>query len=332
MSDIIVTGSVANDYIMGFPGDFREHILPDKIDVLSVSFLVDSLRREPGGCAANIGFNLAMLGEHPRVMATVGLDWAPDRRRLEAMGVDCSLVRAVEDAHTSSFFVSTDDGNRQIANFYVGAMGRATDLSLHDLSAEEIARIGAVIISPNAPEAMVKLVQECRDLKLPYVYDPSQQIVRLSGEQLRDGIDGCRLLIANEYEAELIRDKTGMGETELRAAAGILIITHGENGSVIWENGDHHEVPIVATEEACDPTGVGDAYRAGVLIGLLRDIEWPVAGRVGALCATYALESLGTQNHPFSTQDFLSRYTQHFGPAPAALTELFARRSAAASA
>ena len=329
MSDVIVTGSVANDYIMGFPGDFREHILPDKIDVLSVSFLVDSLRREPGGCAANIGFNLALLGEHPRVMATVGLDWAPDRARLEALGVDCSLVRAVEEVHTSSFFVSTDEGNRQIASFYVGAMGRATELSLHDLDAEARARIGAVIIAPNAPEAMVQLVHECRDLKLPTVYDPSQQIIRLSGEQLRDGIVGCDLLIANEYEAELIRDKTGMDEDALREAAGILIVTRGEKGSVIWENGTRHEIPVVPAEIERDPTGVGDAYRAGVLVGMLRDVPWPVAGRIGALCATACLESLGTQNHVFAAPDFVALYEQHFGPAPDALGDLLARRARA---
>ncbi len=328
MSHVLVTGSVANDFIMGFPGDFREHILPDKIEVLSVSFLVDSLRREPGGCAANIGFNLALLGERPRVMATVGADWAPDRARLEAFGVDCSLVHSMAEEHTASFFVSTDQGNRQIASFYIGAMGGATDLSLHDLSAADRAEIGSVIIAPNAPEAMDKLVRECIALKLPYVYDPSQQIVRLDGDALRAGIEGCRLLIANEYEAELIRDKTGMGEADLRDTVETLIITHGEQGSIIVHDGVSHAVPVVPADVEADPTGVGDAYRAGVLVGLQHDIPWPVAGRVGALCATYCLESLGTQNHAFDAASFLERYAAHFGPAPAALADLLVRRNA----
>ncbi len=330
MSGVIVTGSIANDYIMAFPGDFTEHILPDKLDVLSVSFLVDSLRREPGGCAVNIAYNLALLGDRPAVMATVGEDWAEDRTRLEAAGVDTRHVRAVDGVHTASFFVSTDRHNRQIASFYVGAMGHAGELSLSDVVGGPPGPGDArplVVISPNAPEAMVRLVEDCKALGLPYVYDPSQQIVRLSGADLRAGIDGSLVTIANEYEFELIRDKTGLDAEAIRARTGTLVVTHGDKGSQIWSNGTMTAVGIVPPAAEVDPTGVGDAYRAGVVLGLLHDLPWPVAGRVGALCATYALEALGTQRHAFTPDAFAARYAAHFGPVPPALQALLARRA-----
>jgi len=310
---IIVTGSVAYDYIMSFPGDFSEHILPDKIDVLSVSFLVDSLRREPGGCAANIAYNLALLGEDPHVMATVGADFSYDRERLEQHGVNMSLTKTMMDESTSSFFVSTDRHNRQIASFYVGAMGAATRLSFHDLDA---ASIELAIIAPNAPEAMVKYARECRDLNIPYIYDPSQQIVRLSSAELIAGIESCKCFVANEYEFELVHEKTGLTEDAIVGMTDVVVITHGEKGSVIRADGETHAIPVVQTEQERDPTGIGDAYRSGIIFGLLHDLPWPVAGRAGALAATYALESLGTQAHHFTIPSFTKRYAEHFGEVP----------------
>jgi adenosine kinase len=309
---ILVTGSIAYDTIMAFPGRFSDHILPDKIDILSVSFLVDSHRREPGGCAANIAYNLALLGERPAVMATVGRDFEPDRERLARHGVDTSLIRTV-DADTASFYVSTDEANCQIASFYVGAMGRADDLSFHDIEHD---LVSAVIISPNAPSAMERYVRECRDLGLPYIYDPSQQIVRLDAAALVEGIEGSSILIANEYEFELIRSKTKLDVDELVAMAGTLIITRSEHGSVIRSPDSVHIIPIAPPSVVVDPTGVGDAYRAGVLFGMLHELSWPVAGRVGALAATHALEAMGTQRHHFSPESFLSRYATAFGPPP----------------
>ncbi|MCB0215068.1 MAG: carbohydrate kinase family protein [Caldilineae bacterium] len=319
---IIITGSVAYDYIMSFPGDFSEHILPDKIDVLSVSFLVDSLRREPGGCAANIAYNLALLGECPHVMATVGADFAYDHERLEQHGVDMSLTRVLPDESTSSFFVSTDRKNRQIASFYVGAMGSATQLSFHDLDA---ASIELAVIAPNAPEAMVKYVQECRDLEIPYVYDPSQQIVRLSGEALVAGIEGCTCFVANEYEFELVHEKTGLTEDAIVGMTDVVVITHGEKGSVIRAGGETHVIPAVPATRQVDPTGIGDAYRSGIMFGLLHGLPWPVAGRAGALAATYALESLGTQAHRYTIPSFTKRYAEHFGDIPDALVDALNR-------
>ncbi len=320
----LVTGSIANDYLMSFPGHFSEHILPERIDVLSVSFLVDSLRREPGGCAANIAYNLALLGERPLVMATVGTDFEPDRARLAAAGVDTRFIRAIPGESTASFFVSTDLDNRQIASFYIGAMGHAAGQSLHDLAGEEVA---LVVISPNAPDAMLKLVAECKALGRPYVYDPSQQIVRLDGSSLREGIEGARCFVANTYEMELIHEKTGLDEAAIRGLCPVVVVTHGEQGSVIHAEGARHDIPIAAPRQVVDPTGVGDAYRTAIVHGLVHGLPWDIAGRVGALCATYALESLGTQAHRFTIDQFLARYAEQFGPVPAPLSRHLQRPS-----
>lgn len=321
---IIVTGSIAYDTIMSFPGRFSDHILPDKIDILSVSFLVDSHRREPGGCAANIAYSLALLGERPLVMATVGADFETDRLRLEAHGVDTSMIRTV-DVDTANFYVSTDQANCQIASFYVGAMGAADSLSFLDVPVDNVA---AVIIAPNAPAAMERYVRECREIGLPYVYDPSQQIVRLDGPALLEGIEGSQILIANEYEFELIRSKTGLTIEDAVALAGTLIITRGEHGSVVRTRVESHVIPAVPPVAAVDPTGVGDAYRSGVLFGMLHGLTWPVAGRVGALAATYAIEVMGTQRHQFTPASFLTRYDGAFGTPPPELAALLAAGAA----
>lgn len=323
MSRILVNGSVAYDYLMTFPGRFGDHLLPDKLDVLSVSFLVDSLRREPGGCATNIAYNLALLGERPTVVATVGQDFA-DRERLEAAGVDLGGLVTYPDEFTASFFVSTDERNCQLASFYVGAMGRAAELSLRGLAAPG----DVAVIAPNSPDAMERAVAECKAMGVAYVYDPSQQIVRLTAEALRAGIEGARLLVANEYEQALIEEKTGLGLDDLRPLVPTLVITHGEHGSRIYDDGTVHDIPIAPAARALDPTGVGDAYRAGLLLGLTRGVPWPVAGRAGALAATYALESVGTQRHAFTPDAFLARYASTFGPPPDALSALLRRRPA----
>jgi len=320
MNRILVTGSVAYDYLMTFPGLFGDHLLTDKLDVLSVSFLVDSLRREPGGCATNIAYNLALLGERPTVVAAVGQDFV-ERPRLEAAGVDLSGLKTFPDELTASFFVSTDQRNCQLASFYIGAMGRAGELSLRGLAGPG----DIVVIAPNSPDAMERAVAECKALGTPYVYDPSQQIVRLSPEALRHGIAGCRLLVANEYEQALIEEKTGLGLDDLRPLTQTLVITHGEHGSRIYDGDAVYGIPIAPPERTADPTGVGDAYRAGLLLGLTRDLPWPVAGRVGALSATYALESVGTQRHAFTPASFLARYATTFGAVPDALGALLRR-------
>jgi len=307
---IVVTGSVAYDYIMSFPGQFREHILPDKIDILSVSFLVDSLKRQRGGCATNIAYNLALLGERPTIMATVGEDFADYRAWLEERGVDTSGVLVIKDEFTASFFVSTDQRGSQIASFYTGAMSKAGRLSFRE---RDHRAIRIAIISPNDPDAMGAYVKECCELGIPYIYDPSQQIIRLSAEQLVDGTRGAAMLIVNDYEFEMIKNKTGLSDADLVRLADRLIITCGERGSTIVTPEETIQIPAVCPERLADPTGVGDAYRAGIIKGMLHGASWGATGRVAALAATYALEENGTQNHRYSTSDFVARYIRTFG-------------------
>ena len=323
---IIVTGSIAFDYLMTFPGLFREHILPEKIETLSVSFLVDSMKRAPGGCAANIAYSLALLGERPRMMGTVGRDFGEYRAWLEAQGVDTSATIAIENEFTASFFVSTDKANCQIASFYTGAMRNARALSFRDQDPESI---DITIISPNDPEAMVKYVDECHELSIPYIYDPSQQIIRLDGADLTAGITGAKALITNEYELEMIKNKTGLSESRIKELAETLVVTLGEEGSVIYADGQEIRIPIAPPREVADPTGVGDAYRAGFIVGLLRGYSWETIGRMGSLAATYVLENPGTQSHRYSVDEFIARYRQVFGDSKD--IQDFARRAACAS-
>lgn len=313
--NIVCDGSVAYDYIMFFPGHFSDHILPDQIEILSVSFLVDSMRRERGGIAANIAYNLSLLGERPRVMATVGQDFDGYRAWLDARGIDTSLIKEIDDDYTASFFVSTDQANRQIASFYTGAMAHASRVSFYSLDPD---KIDIAIISPNDPEAMIQHVRECQELNIPYIYDPSQQTIRLGGDSLVEGIRGAVMFIANEYEFGMVQRKTGMTVQELRDLVDILIVTQGAKGSYISVGGQMVNIPAVPPREEVDPTGVGDAYRAGVIAGYLRGYTWETTGRMGSLAATYVLEQSGTQNHKYTLQEFAERYRQYFGDGAAA--------------
>ena len=306
--NVVVTGSIAYDYLMTFPGYFKDHVLPDQIAKLSVSFLVDSMRKQRGGCAPNIAYSLALLGEHPIVMATAGQDFADYRAWLGEHGVDTSAIVEMPDEFTSSFFVSTDRDHCQIASFYIGAMGHANKLSFRDLKLP----VDLAIISPNDPEAMRKYPRECKALHIPYIYDPSQQVIRLSGDDLREGMDGCKMLIVNDYEFEMIRNKTNLSESQVLGCVGALIITRGGEGSTIWADGKRYDVPVVEPVCIADPTGVGDAYRAGIIKGMSLGLPWDIIGRMGSLAATYVLEQPGTQNHSYTWNEFVARYRENF--------------------
>ncbi len=311
--NIIITGSVAYDYLMTFPGRFRECILPDQIHQISLSFLVDAMRKQRGGCAPNVAYSLALLGERPTVMATVGQDFSDYRAWLDRAGVDTSAVVEIEDEFTSSFFVNTDLENNQIASFYAGAMAKADLLSFHNLDHDAVQ---LAIISPNAPPAMHKYACECQELGIPYIYDPSQQIVRLSGDELLNGMRGAKMLIVNEYEFGLIKSKTGLSDEQVLALPETTIITRGEQGSMIHTDGDVLFVPVAPPVQVKEPTGAGDAYRAGIMKGMLRGYPWQTTGRIAALAATYVLEQYGTQNHTYSPEEFAARYRQVFGDSP----------------
>ena len=305
---LIVTGSIAFDYLMSFPGKFAEHFLPEHMQRVSLSFLVDSMDKRRGGCAPNIAYTLALLGERPRLMATAGQDFPEYGAWLEAAGVDTSLVRQVPDKFTASFFCSTDTENNQIASFYTGAMANAGELSFRTVD-----DAGLVIISPNDPGAMVQYAEECRTLDIPFIFDPGQQCARMSGEELLEGIDGARVVVSNDYEFELIRQKTGLGEGDVLGRADALIVTRGEHGSVVHEKGGAVEVQAVIPRRIVDPTGVGDAFRGGLMKGLSAGAALVVCAQLGSVSAAYALEHLGGQSHSYGVDEFMARYEEHFG-------------------
>ena len=305
---IIVTGSIAFDYLMSFPGKFTEHFLPEHMSRVSLSFLVDTMDKRRGGCAPNIAYTLALLGERPRLMATAGQDFDDYRRWLEAAGVDTSLVKEVEGKFTASFFCSTDVDANQIASFYTGAMANAGELSFRGVTDCRFA-----IISPNDPGAMLQYAGECRALGVAFIWDPGQQCARMSGEELEDGLAGAAIVICNDYELELIRQKTGLDEQGILQRSKVLVITRGEDGCSIIEPGGRTDVPAVPPHHMVDPTGVGDAFRGGFLKGMARGAGYAVCAQLGSVAATYALEHLGGQSHAYSWKEFLDRYQRHFG-------------------
>jgi adenosine kinase len=306
--DILITGSVAYDYLMTFPGLFKEQFLPERLEKISLSFLVDSMSRQRGGIAPNIAYTMALLGEHPRVMATVGEDFEEYRQALESKGVDTSLMQVIPGLYTASFFATTDQSNAQIATFYPGAMAVAAQQSLQDVQK----RPNLVVVSPNSPEAMTKFAAECRELRIPYLYDPSQQILRLEGKELARDMEGAQFLFVNDYEFGLISKKTGFDITEMLHHVNVIVITRGKDGSTVYAAGKEYDIPVVKEVSIVDPTGVGDAFRAGFLTGYSRGWGWELCGQIGSLAATYCLEKKGTQNHTFTRLQFVKRFRQHF--------------------
>lgn len=306
---IICTGSIAYDYLMSFPGYFKDHIIPDKLDSISLSFLVDSMIRQRGGTAPNIAYNLALLGEKPKLMGTVGEDFEDYDAWLRKNGVDTSLVETIEGVYTASFFANTDLSNNQIASFYTGAMAFSKNLSIKALDRDDL---DLVVISPNDPTAMHKYAMECAQLGVPYLYDPGQQVVRNTPEELTLGIRHAQSLFINEYEFELIHKHTGMSAQEIRAAVEYVVITCGECGSDIWVKDTHYRIPSVEPRKIADPTGVGDAFRGGFIRGRRLGLDWLNCGQMGALAATYCLENRGTQNHIYTLTEFVQRYREHF--------------------
>lgn len=305
---IVFSGSIAYDYLMTFPGYFREFIHPDKLDSLSLSFLVDSMTRQYGGIAPNIAYTFALLGGRPLVMGTAGDDFNDYRAWLEARGVDTSGIKQVPGVMTASFFANTDKANLQIASFFAGAMAHAAELRLADLSF----RPDLVVISPDDPTAMRERARECVQLGIPYVYDPSQQLVRIAVEDIREGIDGAKMIVVNDYEANIIYERTGLSEADLIKNGRRLVITRGRDGSTIFADGRRYDVPAFREEKIVDPTGTGDAYRGGLLRGMSLGLDWPVCGYMGSLAATYCLEQKGTQNHQYTPAEFVARLRQQF--------------------
>ena len=307
--NVVVSGSIAFDYLMRFPGRFRDHFIDQALDHVSLSFLVEELRHERGGSGANIAFNLALLGERPILMGTAGKDFDDYRAWLDRHGVDTSAVRIIPDEYTASFFCNTDVDNNQIGSFYAGAMSHAKGYRLVDAVAS---LPDLVINSPNDPKAMLDLAEECRVRGVRHFFDPSQQVIWLDADDLRYGVERCDLLIVNEYEWDMIANKTGLSHADVVGTGRVLIVTRGENGADIYAEGETHHIPAFPVEKVVDPTGVGDAFRAGLLKGMAWGFDWPLSGRIGALAAAYVLEQHGTQNHHYTLAEFVARFRTAF--------------------
>lgn len=307
--DILVTGSIAFDYLMRFPGKFQDAFIEGSLDKISLSFLVDDMTRHFGGVAPNIAYTMALFGEKPRIMGTAGKDFNDYRLWLEEVGVDTSTVVVLDDIFTASFFANTDIENNQISSFYAGAMGRAGEFRIQDVT-EKLP--DWVVISPNAPQAMENLIEECIELHIPFVYDPSQQTPRLNGDELMHGIKNCKMLTVNEYEWEIIQSKSGVTLESVLATDTILVLTKGKSGAEIYEGGNVHFIPVFDVPEIVDPTGVGDAFRAGLFSGMSRGLAWETCGQLGSLAAAYVLENSGTQDHKFTPSEFVRRFRTQY--------------------
>jgi adenosine kinase len=315
---IAVTGSIATDHLMHFPGRFAEQLLPDQLHKVSLSFLVDDLVVRRGGIAANICFGLAQLGVRGALVGAVGTDFADYRGWLERHGVDCASVHESAVAHTARFVCTTDDDLCQIASFYAGAMAEARNIELRPV-AERLGGLDLVIISPNDPVAMVRHTEECRERGYPFVADPSQQLARMSGPEVRQLIAGAAYLLTNEYEHELLESKTGLGDAEILDLVGVRITTLGKNGVRITgrELSAPIEVPVAREIAAYDPTGVGDGFRAGFFAGLSWGLSLERSAQIGALVATLVLETVGTQEYTVRADEFAKRLAESYGDAAA---------------
>ena len=312
---IVATGSIAFDYILSFKGKFGDHILPEKTHMINLSFLVDSLQKRRGGVAGNYAYNLSLLGHPSAILATAGGDAVSYRDWLAAKGIDCRGLRILEDEISATGFTTTDLDDNQITGYYGGAMNRAGMLGLKDT----VAAPAAVIIGPNAPDAMFRLVRECREAGVRWVFDPAHQLPHMQKDDIEQGCQGAWILIGNDYELELIQERTGRDMRRLLELASMVVTTLGREGSRIDTGSATVTIPAAPPVREADPTGAGDAYRAGLVAGLLRGLSVEDAGRCGSLAATYAIEQVGTIEHSYTPSEFAARYREAFGtPLPEA--------------
>jgi adenosine kinase len=310
---IVITGSIATDHLMTFPGRFADSIVLDKLDKISLSFLVDELEIRRGGVAANIAFGMGVLGENPILVGAVGPDFADYRSWLQRHGVDTESVHVSEVRHTARFVCTTDEHANQIATFYAGAMQEARDIELGPV-VERVGNVDLVLIGANDPEAMMRHTEECRYRRIPFAADPSQQLARMHGDEIRLLVDGAAYLFTNEYEAALTEQKTGWSSDEILDRVGTRVTTLGPNGVRIERKGlEAIHVPTPKETHKADPTGVGDAFRAGFLAGLAWGLPLQRCAQVGSLLATHVIESIGTQEYELARRSFLLRIREAYG-------------------
>lgn len=313
----VITGSVAYDYLMRYPGRFRDHILPDQLDNITLSFLADSMRKQRGGVAINIAYTMKLFGSSPVVFSTVGEDFGDYRRWLEQLGLSTTHLIEIPDEFTASFFCNTDAEGKQISSFYSGAMLYASRYTLAD---RHLNGASMVLIGAGDPVAMLQQATECKQLGIPYALDPSFQVARFSATEMIENFRGAAYLFCNEYELALIQDKTGWSLNEVKAQVETLVITLAEKGSIIYTDfgaGEEIRIPPAQPQLIGNPTGAGDAYRGGFFAARRQELPFAICGRVGSLCATYALEQIGPIEHKFTPEAFRIRYQENFGAEPA---------------
>ncbi len=306
----LICGSVAFDHIMRFEGRFKEHILPDQIHILNVAFLVPQLRREFGGCAGNIAYNLRLLGDAGYPMATVGRDFAPYAEWMQATGVPQDYIRVVETEHTAQAFITTDLDDNQITAFHPGAMQHA-----HLNRVADARGIALGIVAPDGRDGMLQHAVQFAAAKIPFIFDPGQGLPMFGGGELRTFVEQATWVAVNDYEWQLMQQKTGWSARELAERVEALIVTRGAEGSVIHVKDREYRIPCAPVKSVVDPTGCGDAYRAGLIHGLLRGLDWETTGRIASLMGAIKIEARGTQNHRFTANEFAERYRQSFGTA-----------------
>ena len=307
----LICGSIAYDTIMVFQDRFKNHILPDRLHILNVSFLVPDMRREFGGCAGNIAYSLQMLGGDPLIMATVGQDFQPYAQRLDTLGLDRTHVREVPGTFTAQAFITTDLDDNQITAFHPGAM---TQSHLNHVGDAKDVTLG--IVSPDGRDGMLGHAREFRDAGIPFVFDPGQGLPMFSGDDLRSFIDLATYVTVNDYEGRLVEERTGESIEALSRRVKAFIVTRGGEGSTVWIDGQAQDIPCVTPEAVVDPTGCGDAYRSGILYGITHGLDWSVTGRLASLIGSLKIARRGAQNHAFTRDEIVSRYREIFGSSP----------------
>ena len=306
----LICGSVAYDTIMVFQDRFKNHILPDQIHILNVSFLVPEMRREFGGCAGNIAYSLHLLGGSPQMMATVGQDFAPYAARLDSLGIPRTHLREVPGAFTAQAFITTDLDDNQITAFHPGAM-----MQSHDNHVAEAKNVGVGIVAPDGRDGMVQHAREFHEAGVPFIFDPGQGLPMFDGDDLRRFIDMATYVTVNDYEARLVEERTGESIEALARKVKAFVVTRGAEGSTVWTGGVRHEIPSVEPEAVVDPTGCGDAYRAGLLYGIVNGIDWQLTGRLASLIGALKIAKRGAQNHHFTRAEIETRFKDEFGTA-----------------
>lgn len=304
----LICGSIAYDTIMVFHDRFKNHILPDKVHMLNVSFLVPDMRREFGGCAGNIAYNLKLLGGEGLPMATVGSDFGPYGEWMEKNGVARTHIRTLNDEYTAQAYITTDMDDNQITAFHPGAMGLSHHNKVGDAKGVKLG-----IVSPDGREGMIEHATQFAEANIPFIFDPGQGLPMFDGDDLKRFIEQATYIAANDYESQLIQERTGLSPHEIAERVDALIVTRGAQGSVIYTKGHRHEVPSAKASVLADPTGCGDAYRAGLIYGLQNDMDWETTGRIAALMGAIKIEHHGTQNHKFETAEFAARFEKEFG-------------------